>query len=1112
MKLLRLLLPISVLGLLILGPLSPSQVTHAANWARVSPSFADRGVSFSSPTAFGDQLYVAVAKSSSNKHYTEIWRSPNGNPNSWTRIITNGLTGQLGARNNTGDAYDLFVDGGFLYLTNNPNWDSSSCEGDGCLMVWRTSDGANWQSVSPNNFHGISQSTQKKTTTTINDFRSGKIIKFGSRLYVATAKHDFVTNNQDPPSCGRGEVFSSTDGLTWQAAWVNTGPDSGIGDSFTCGVTSLALHNNYLYASTVKWSTQGKYSQIWRSRDGLNWTKALQQDSFGEEAVVSGLATLSGRSGQEILAAVWYPFSSPARPAAVYRSTDGIGWTKVTNGTNISAPGNTRISSFSTSGNSLFIGTVNASSGTEIWHTGPEGPIWARLNENNGGFGSAANYATGGITVQGNYIYASVSNSGGVQVWRTPLIEPPQAQCKIDVAFILDISGSMNQEFINSNRSKLDLAKEVLVGSQNVAGVLDRIAERRNGSRIALLVFRGEGPAGRERPVVRSVFRAINGIDNFVDPNGNNGSYLTQMKQLIQSLNASGNTPGAHALENAEQIFQNRPSGLAPQAVLISDGVTNMDLDGHTFLQADVEAINLFSNSGGFKSASQVRNEGVYYRQYDERAGEPLADFMIQTDQLFTSQSQLRGYSIAMFANDERFGRFNISSLNYFGFKGGGQAPEYNTYKPEDVDQFYANFDQIFNFEICQSVFQIVLPPKLLITPAQVSFGGNLYDFINNSLSCIPAQSANCARFSVSVSTGSFDSESNIDDHYKISFRDWRKTAEPYVFKMTLREPITSANIADVDRYLAAQDGGFPTFYFGDSSCDSGGSSAYICLVTQLTANAPSVGGGDINLWQKIARKQLIVEGNVAAPGQIQNFQLDQNAIAVGGTINISGGSAELDRYLDGQSVKIRWGEVSPPLNQLFDRRGEAPPVRFNGNNFVGPSWNLNSIDDKPSNTSINSFSSPPEGKLWNVVVDGVPSFTLGNPNSQMTFSGSGTIVFSSANSNQPIDLTINSAIICQPGTRLAIITRGNITFKRPPSTRNHQVNCGSYTSLDKGIVFENASRGDVRGIFVAKGSVTLPNPSNLTGPYFIKYDAGLARNPTVLLKELLSIVFRQAS
>lgn len=350
-------------------------------------------------------------------------------------------------------------------------------------------------------------------------------------------------------------------------------------------------------------------------------------------------------------------------------------------------------------------------------------------------------------------------------------------------------------------------------------------------------------------------------------------------------------------------------------------------------------------------------------------------------------------------------------------------------------------------------------------------------------------------------------------------------TATPFGFKLTLKTPLTNANINSLMAYLRPPINGATDShaFLGDSGCQISATGS-LCLQTKVKFIAPEYPAGVTKvLTERIGQGGIEVQGNVAAPGSLTGFSIAPSALAVGGSVSISGGSS-LPNYLT-TNPPIKWEQVNPQLNSFYDQRtkgvtvpdltvgraGTTPAYPGADNSCPGAGgiyqWNLNSSSNRPCDTA-NSFSTPPEGKLWNIVRDGANgstgSFELGNGATTLNFSGSGTLVFEG-------DVIIKSPITCSPGTRLGILTKGRISFQ------TNLVACGAFVTLDNSIYFDGdngyqPTNGTMTGIFVAKNEVRLPKVGSLTDTYHINYDADFGRNPTVLFKSIMPLVLNTSS
>ncbi|MEK7535273.1 MAG: hypothetical protein AAB563_02635 [Patescibacteria group bacterium] len=405
------------------------------------------------------------------------------------------------------------------------------------------------------------------------------------------------------------------------------------------------------------------------------------------------------------------------------------------------------------------------------------------------------------------------------------------------------------------------------------------------------------------------------------------------------------------------------------------------------------------------------------------------------------------------------------------------------------------------------STIAVELPPRLIVTPDKLLFpDGAVYIF--EYISGVPYFRPDSGTgYTVLVSTKNKDVDG---EYYVVSITGIKKDDLPSVrnFRMTFKEPISKENVDKVENYLRVGNS-VDTARLTNAACATGPDTSQLCLDTITTVSNRGTKLPSAHLLQTIATRGTFVPGNVVAPGEISGFSLTGQSLAVGGTVRVSGGT-KLEGYLDNQSA-ISWNKIESQLDKIFRNRDSAQKSDIIDNPYLATSWQLNSSDRYNPNASATSLSSPPEGKLWNVTVNS-SNFTYGNGNGAINFSGSGTVVFSRSNGqNENVNLTFNGPITCSPNTRLAFITKGNIVF-RPSSTGEVTVGCGSYTSLDGDINFaptpHTVKAGQITGIFIAKNSIVLPVADELTSTFNIYRDDVFATNPTVLLRELLKLVF----
>ena len=391
----------------------------------------------------------------------------------------------------------------------------------------------------------------------------------------------------------------------------------------------------------------------------------------------------------------------------------------------------------------------------------------------------------------------------------------------------------------------------------------------------------------------------------------------------------------------------------------------------------------------------------------------------------------------------------------------------------------------------------IELPPRLIMTPAKLEFPktGEIYDFDANSGTFKPAQGRPPDQnYKVTATlNGSGDGA-----YYIITIKGFRADELPKAtrsFRLTFKSVVPKVNIEKVETYLKPNPNSKPTTarLSGSNFTFDANQSSHICLDTKTTVRGSIRNSVEAHLFQTIPLHGIFVPGNVAAGGKIEGFSLDANSIAVGGKIIVDGGT-QLKDYLDGQTVSFGWNKVEGQVLDMF-ARGAAigstinSPTYFRSNHYTASAWNLNAPAKDPVVSTATSFSSPPEGKVWyhnkSLFLD-----------AKTKFIGSGTVVING-------NLEINNEITCEDGKiRLAFLVNGNIKIN------SNAIGCGAYIAANGGIEFSDSSSGNLKGIFVAKASVSLPNPTQITGTYLIGYDSYLASHPTALIGELLKLAF----
>lgn len=431
-----------------------------------------------------------------------------------------------------------------------------------------------------------------------------------------------------------------------------------------------------------------------------------------------------------------------------------------------------------------------------------------------------------------------------------------------------------------------------------------------------------------------------------------------------------------------------------------------------------------------------------------------------------------------------------------------------------------------------QAKIQIDLPPKIIAVPEFLRFPENdldsTYAFNPATLEFTPQGTPRPPSNNYRIVVTKIGAD-NPTQYYRITITKFKLDDLPNIkdFKLTFKKPVKNQDINDLETYLKTNSAG-KTAFFANSSCAAvaAESAPYICLKTITSVRVFGKKLNDATLEQLIAIKGITIQGNVAAPqGSLENYSIGKNALAVGDSvINITGENiTKLDNFNfpEEESVsKIKWSNIGEQITASF--RAVQNVNKSFANIYTDESWNLNSIERlNPRNPITNSFSTPPEGRLWNIYVDPIASggsYRFGpGGNKSINISGSGTLAIRSTlktgDNYNPMKVVFPGKITCSPGTRFSIVTEGDIVFETP-TNKNIEIGCGSYTSLGGSITFGNGNveKGALKGIFTAKNNVLLPNPNELKSLFQIQPDLSVLSDPPVLMRELFKILFKTQS
>lgn len=323
---------------------------------------------------------------------------------------------------------------------------------------------------------------------------------------------------------------------------------------------------------------------------------------------------------------------------------------------------------------------------------------------------------------------------------------------------------------------------------------------------------------------------------------------------------------------------------------------------------------------------------------------------------------------------------------------------------------------------------------------------------------------------------------------YRLTFNNPPVAAATAIATNLVQNP---TKISD-DLYLNAQ---------SDCAAADHTTGTYLCVRSTVSFVTPELPATTKYLLQSInaLAPGIIVNGNVAAPKTIAGFTFgDPKSVAVGGAVNVSGGQ-NLQNYQT-VSSKLAWAQVSPKLQTIFSERTKGTQLFATA--FNGSTWYLNAPGTDPTNGNSSSYSSQPEGKLWNIDNGAAGGLTIAVPAGGLTFNGRGTIAVSGN-----VTFTGSGAINCTNGD-FGVIASGSITFQNGVGP----INCGAFVALGGNINLQQrlTASQSWSSIFVAANNVVLPTIAS--GNLIINYDATFAEDPTVLFTDVLNIVFVSSS
>ncbi|MFA6032274.1 MAG: kelch repeat-containing protein [Myxococcota bacterium] len=280
--------------------------TDGVGWTQAKPDdtngFSPReGLS---SVEFGGKLWVTAGQWEDGQ-LNDVWFSQDGS--SWEAAVEDGAPGFTPRTGHTSVVFDnkIWVIAGY--------WANGGPRND----VWMSTDGITWEQAKPNDLAGFA-----------NRYEHSSVV-FGGELWVIGGwKYDKTAEK----FLNFSDVWSSVNGVDW----VRRKADDASAFAGRFGHTSAAHGGNLWVISgyDVKDTSQNFYGDVWRSSNGVDWTKTKP------DAVYSFIPRL-GHAGMVMNGRMWVAGGASLLGYAndVWSSTDGVYWDKVKNNDGSGFPG-----------------------------------------------------------------------------------------------------------------------------------------------------------------------------------------------------------------------------------------------------------------------------------------------------------------------------------------------------------------------------------------------------------------------------------------------------------------------------------------------------------------------------------------------------------------------------------------------------------------------------------------------------------------------------------------------------------------------------------------------------------------------------------------------------
>ena len=284
-------------------------------WEQLSPGYVTSTQFIFDSQVFSNNLYIGTGSVTEN--IAEIWRTDGLN---WEMVASDGF--------GDGNNYGIFN----LAVFSNTLIASAANDTSG-VEIWASPTGnpGSWEQVNSDGF-GLGITGRESTMDAYNDYEY-----FGISLN------------------GLATLVRTNDLLTWTPVFTD-----GLGNSYNTTVSSMAEFNGDFYIGLRNVTDGG---EVWRTSNGMDFSPVIT-GGLGDE---NNLRPYGLTVYQNYLYLV---FNNLSTGAEVWRTSDGNSWQQVNNdgwGDASNGYADYYDKGAAIFNNSLFIGTMNTSTGGEIW-------------------------------------------------------------------------------------------------------------------------------------------------------------------------------------------------------------------------------------------------------------------------------------------------------------------------------------------------------------------------------------------------------------------------------------------------------------------------------------------------------------------------------------------------------------------------------------------------------------------------------------------------------------------------------------------------------------------------------------------------------------------------